>query len=136
MNYEKLKEVLEKHRKYLTGNLGGESADLNKANLISAFMSGANLDGVNLSGANLSRANLKGVNLYGATLTGATGIIRIETSPFTIIATSKGIQIGCEYKTAKEWSKVTKKQAIEMGLPKEKWTFYKAQVKLISKELK
>jgi hypothetical protein len=191
MDATKLKEILEKHRKYLAGEQGGEraylygailsradlrGADLSGANLYGAILSGADLRGANLSGAYLSEANLSGAylsganlyganlsranlcgaylseanlygaylseaNLYGANLSranliGAKGIIRIEANPFTIIATSKGIQIGCQYKTAKEWSKVTKAEAVKRGLPKEKLTFYKAQVKLIAKELK
>lgn len=44
MTSDKIKEILEKHRKWLTDEEGGECADL----------SGANLRGANLSGADLS----------------------------------------------------------------------------------
>ena len=61
-----LKEILEKHKKWLRGDDGGEWADLSGANL-----SGANLFGANLSGADLSEANLFGADLSGANLSGA-----------------------------------------------------------------
>jgi uncharacterized protein YjbI with pentapeptide repeats len=53
MTKEKLKEILDKHLKWLNGEDGGETADLR----------GANLSGANLSGASLSGANLRGANL-------------------------------------------------------------------------
>ena len=49
MDQNKLKEILDKHFKWLWNEVGGERADL----------SGANLYGANLSGANLSGANLE-----------------------------------------------------------------------------
>ena len=71
-----LKEILEKHKKWLRGDDGGERADLSRANLSRADLSwanlyGANLSGANLSGANLSRADLSWANLSGADLSGA-----------------------------------------------------------------
>jgi hypothetical protein len=35
--------------------------------------------------------------------------------PYTIIIMDNHIQVGCHFETKKEWSKITKKQAIEMG---------------------
>lgn len=46
MTTNELKEVLEKHRKWLTDEEGGECADLSGANLSRADLSGANLSGV------------------------------------------------------------------------------------------
>ena len=66
MDNEKLKEILERHRKWLNDEDGGERADLREANL-----RGANLRGANLRGANLCEANLYGADLYGANLRGA-----------------------------------------------------------------
>ena len=66
-----LKEVLEKHRKWLTDEEGGECADLSGADLSWADPSGANLSCANLSGANLSEADLSGANLSWADLSGA-----------------------------------------------------------------
>ena len=51
-----LKEILEKHELWLSGDKTGERANL----------SGINLSGINLSGADLSGANIEGVNLSGA----------------------------------------------------------------------
>ena len=76
MDNEKLKEILERHRKWLNDEDGGERADLREANLRGANLRGANLCeanlyGADLYGANLRGANLRGANLYGANLRGA-----------------------------------------------------------------
>ena len=71
MDANKLKEILDKHLKWLRNEEGGSGADLSGANLYRANLSGANLSGANLSGADLYRANLSGANLYGANLSGA-----------------------------------------------------------------
>ena len=91
MTEKELKEILEKHRKWLSKEEGGEMADLGCANLRGADLRGANLSGANLRcadlggaylrgadlgcanlrDANLSDANLSGVNLCGANLRGA-----------------------------------------------------------------
>ena len=62
--------ILEKHRKWLRGEDGGERANLSRAYLYGADLSGANLSGTNLSGTNLSRTNLSGADLSGANLSG------------------------------------------------------------------
>ena len=69
MDNEKLKEILERHRKWLNKEDGGE-----RANLYGANLRGANLRGANLRGANLRGANLYGANLYGANLREAKNI--------------------------------------------------------------
>ena len=61
-----LTEILEKHKKWLNGEAGGELANLSRANL-----SRADLKGADLSRANLSRADLKGATLTWANLTRA-----------------------------------------------------------------
>ncbi len=71
-----IKEILEKHAKWLRGDNNGEraylsGADLSRANLSGADLSGANLSGAYLSGAYLSGADLSGANLSGAYLSGA-----------------------------------------------------------------
>lgn len=55
MEIEKLKEILEKHKKWISSEAGGEKADLK----------GANLKDANLKDANLSCADLKGADLTG-----------------------------------------------------------------------
>ena len=52
MDAKKLKDILDKHLKWLRGEDGGERANLSRANLL----------GANLFGADLSRANLSGAN--------------------------------------------------------------------------
>ena len=76
-----IKEILEKHKKWLNGEDGGERANLCDADLSGANLRGANLRGADLRGANLcdaylsgvdlSYANLRGANLSGAYLSGA-----------------------------------------------------------------
>ena len=66
MNSEKLKEILELHKKYLNKEVGGV-----KANLRGADLRGVNLYGVDLRGVNLYEADLRGANLYEADLRGA-----------------------------------------------------------------
>ena len=76
MTTTELKEILEKHKKWLNGEDGGRRADLRGANLRGEDLSGADLFNANLAGANfrdasLYDANLRGVNLSGADLRGA-----------------------------------------------------------------
>ena len=71
MDNEKLNEILERHRKWLNDEDGGERADLREANLRGANLRGANLCEANLYGADLYGANLRGANLRGADLYGA-----------------------------------------------------------------
>ena len=71
MDNEKLKEILERHRKWLNDEDGGERANLCGAYLCGAYLCGADLCGAYLCGADLRGANLCGANLYGADLRGA-----------------------------------------------------------------
>lgn len=65
---EELKEVLEKHVKWLIGQEGGERADLSCADLRNVDLSYANLQSAYLYDSNLSSANLTGVSLSNAKL--------------------------------------------------------------------
>ena len=80
MDAEKLKEILENHKKWLNDD-GGERADLRWANL-----RWANLCGANLCGANLHEANLCGANLHEAK--------NIPFLPQTIVPPEKGTFTG------------------------------------------
>lgn len=53
MKDEELRENLEKHRKWLNNEDGGERADLRRANLQGANLQGADLRGANLRGADI-----------------------------------------------------------------------------------
>ena len=68
MTMDKIKEVLELHRKWIYGEKGGERADLRGADLYEADLYEADLREANLFGANLCGANLCGANMYGADL--------------------------------------------------------------------
>ena len=71
MTQEELNVILDKHRKWLNDEEGGERANLNRANLYRADLGGANLCVADLNRANLYRADLGGANLCGADLGGA-----------------------------------------------------------------
>ena len=66
-----IKEILDKHKKWLLGEDGSERANLRGANLRGANLCDANLRGADLCGANLCGANLCGADLRGANLCGA-----------------------------------------------------------------
>ena len=63
-----IKEILNKHKKWLNREDGGERADLRDANLRDANLRDANLSYANLSGADLSYANLSYADLRNADL--------------------------------------------------------------------
>ena len=63
MDKAKLKEILDKHLKWLRDEPGGSRADLSGAYLRGAYLRGADLRGSNLRGANLSCADLSGANI-------------------------------------------------------------------------
>ena len=75
---EKLKEIIEKHKKWLDNEKDGEKANLQGADLRSANLQDANLQGTDLwiaylqrtdlRSANLRSANLRGVDLWSANL--------------------------------------------------------------------
>ena len=81
MEYNKLKEILDLHKKWLNGDIDGKRAilwnenlqdvDLQGADLRNADLQGADLWNANLQGACLQNANLRKANLYGANLQNA-----------------------------------------------------------------
>ena len=64
-------EVLEKHKKWLNGEEGGQRADLRGADLQHADLREAYLQRAYLKGADLQDADLRGADLKGADLRGA-----------------------------------------------------------------
>lgn len=68
---DEIKIILEKHKKWVHGEPGGEMAYLYMANLSGANLRGADLRGANLSGAYLYMADLSGAKLRMADLYGA-----------------------------------------------------------------
>jgi uncharacterized protein YjbI with pentapeptide repeats len=66
-----LAEVIEKHKRWLREEDGGERANLSGANLFDSNLSWANLSGANLSGANLSGADLSRADLFDSNLSWA-----------------------------------------------------------------
>jgi hypothetical protein len=73
MDKEKLKMIMDKHRKWYLGKDGGKRADLQGADFRRADLQGADFRRADLRRANLRRANLQGAYLQGAYLRGACG---------------------------------------------------------------
>ena len=84
MDVAKLKDILDKHLKWIRGEDGGERANLSRADL-----SGADLYGANLSGADLSRADL-----YGADLSRANYIEKAKNLFYPIACPESGAFVG------------------------------------------
>ena len=68
MDQKELNAILEKHKKWLRGEEGGERADLRGADLRGALMQGALLQGAVLQGAVLRGADMRGACLQEAAL--------------------------------------------------------------------
>lgn len=68
MTQQKLREILDKHTKWLNEEDGGERADLNGADLCGLSLRYADLSEANLFDANFFGANLRGASLIGADL--------------------------------------------------------------------
>ena len=68
MTAEQIKEILEKHSKWLNGEEGGERADLQWAKLREADLRDADLQGAVLQRADLQGADLQGADLRGANI--------------------------------------------------------------------
>jgi hypothetical protein len=149
MNQTELKDILDKHGKYLRNEVGGERADLSGANLSDANLSGAdlryanlsdanlsgadlryaNLSDANLSDANLRYANLSGANLSGANLSGANLVIfqfQKHVAYFTLEGT---LRIGCECMSIADWSNMFTEIGLKHGYNDEQIEAYGAFIK-------
>ena len=71
MEYNKLKEILDLHKKWLNGDADGKRADLQNADLQNAGLQNADLQYADLHGAVLQGAVLQNADLRGAVLQGA-----------------------------------------------------------------
>ena len=66
LSKEELQEILEKHKKWLTGKDGGERADLRGADLRKADLRGADLRKADFRGADLREADFRGADFRWA----------------------------------------------------------------------
>lgn len=113
MNKKRLEEIIERHKKWLNKEKGGEWADLSGADL-----SGADLRGADLSEANLSGADMSGADLRYAKMPGP----RIEGAKYRIAWRGDVLAIGCEQHTRAEWESFDDRRIIEMdGKEALKW---------------
>ena len=87
-----IKEILNKHKKWLNREDGGERANLSGSNLCGADLRDANLSGSNLSDADLRGADLSYANLRDADLRGAKSNER--TSMYHLACPEEGAFIG------------------------------------------
>ena len=71
MKEQELKDILEKHLKYLNGEEDGKCANLRGVDLSYCELVDVNLAWADLQGANLSHGNLRNINLECASLNGA-----------------------------------------------------------------
>ena len=71
ISYQELQIILEKHKRWLNGEYGGERADLRDADLNGANLRGADLRKADLGGADLRESDLSGADLRKADLGGA-----------------------------------------------------------------
>ena len=99
LSKEELQEILEKHKKWLTGKDGGERADLRGTDLSWANLREADLRGTDLSWANLRRADLRRADLRGTDLRGTD--LREADLNFPIACPESGSFIG--YKKARKY---------------------------------
>ena len=91
MNQEELKQILDGHAKWLSGE-NGTRADLR----------GANLLGANLSCADLNGANLRGVKIHACAV--FTGIYKYIAMPLIAEDGTEYIQLGCRFRRVSEWA--------------------------------
>ena len=68
MNKKELREILEKHKKWLNNEEGGKRADLRAADLSNADLRYADLRAADLSNADLRNADLRNADLRNADL--------------------------------------------------------------------
>lgn len=141
MTREKLKEILDLHKKWYNNEEDGIRADLSSENLSYATLSGANLSGAylsgaylsnaylrgaNLSNANLSYANLSGADLSSANLSGTIGNNReVKTLQLgkynTTILVGVKIHIGCQTHTIEKWENFTDEEISKMDSGALEW---------------
>lgn len=71
MKDKEVKEMLDSHKKWMRGELGGIFANFQNADLRDKDLQGEDLRGANFQNADLRGANLRGANLQDADLRGA-----------------------------------------------------------------
>lgn len=71
MDENRLKEILDKHEKWLNGEKGRERANLSYSDLSGSNLSGSNLSYSSLSGSNLKYSDLSGSDLSDSNLSGS-----------------------------------------------------------------
>ena len=98
MDKDQLEEILEQHRKWLSGE-EGESADLRGANLSGANLSGSNLSGADLNHCSGNRQEIKSLFVSEA---------------YPITYTAEYLQIGCQRHAIADWWEFSDGRIIDM----------------------
>jgi hypothetical protein len=65
-----IKNILHKHKLYLSGDEGGQCANFNGSHMSGVNLRGVNLEGAGFRGTNLWNSSLRDANLHGADLRG------------------------------------------------------------------
>jgi Pentapeptide repeats (8 copies) len=163
MTKEELEVILDKHKKWLNNEEGGEranlrladlrGANLERTNLREADLRGANLERADLRGANLreadlrladlrlanlERANLRRADLEGANLKGAIHSLKrlksISGFEYSIAIIDDVIEVGCQTHTYEQWKNFTQEEIYKMDGSKA-IGFYPKLLKILEMEM-
>ena len=106
LNEQELKDILDKHGKWLKNEEGGERANLRSANLSFANLRSANLRSADLSSADLRSANLSFANLRSADLRSVAGFkfvpLQIINTKYFVTILDDHVLWGCRKMTFDE----------------------------------
>ena len=114
MTAEKLKDILDNHKKWLSNSNEGARANLRGANLCGADLRGADLRRADLRGANLRGANLREANLHRAdsdfsVFRGLSGM------KWFVLLKNDSVKIGCQEHTYKSWKEFSDDEIFKMS---------------------
>jgi len=137
---QELKNILDRHGKWLRNEEGGERADLSYADLSSANLRSADLRSADLSYADLSSANLRSADLSYADLSYAdlrsadlsyADLMTFQFQKHTAYFTFDGsLRIGCEVMSIADWSAMYEGVGQAQGYTPEQIAAYGGFIKL------